>query len=202
MGSLIPMVVEQTNRGERSFDIYSRLLKERIIFLTNAIDDDVANLVVAQLLFLESDDPEKDIFLYINSPGGSTTAGMGVYDTMQYIKPDVATLVMGMAASMAAVLLAGGARGKRFALPHAEIMIHEPSVERLGGKVTDVAISMQELLKTRQDLASVLAKHTGQATEKILKEFERDYWMSSEEAKNYGIIDDITVPRQLRQPKE
>lgn len=178
------------------------MLKERIIFLTNAIDDDVANLVVAQLLFLESDDPEKDIFLYINSPGGSTTAGMGVYDTMQYIKPDVATLVMGMAASMAAVLLAGGARGKRFALPHAEIMIHEPSVERLGGKVTDVAISMQELLKTRQDLASVLAKHTGQATEKILKEFERDYWMSSEEAKNYGIIDDITVPRQLRQPKE
>ena len=202
MGSLIPMVVEQTNRGERSFDIYSRLLKERIIFLTNAIDDDVANLVVAQLLFLESDDPEKDIFLYINSPGGSTTADMGVYDTMQYIKPDVATLVMGMAASMAAVLLAGGARGKRFALPHAEIMIHEPSVERLGGKVTDVAISMQELLKTRQDLASVLAKHTGEATEKILKEFERDYWMSSEEAKNYGIIDDITVPRQLRQPKE
>lgn len=196
MGSLVPMVVEQTNRGERSYDIYSRLLKERIIFLTNAIDDDVANLVVAQLLFLESDDPDKDIFLYINSPGGSTTAGMGIYDTMQYIKPDVATLVMGMAASMGAVLLAGGAKGKRFALPHAEIMIHEPSVGRLGGKVTDVEISMQELLKTRQELAGVLAHHTGQPVEKILKEFERDYWMSSDEAKTYGLIDNITVSRQ------
>ncbi len=195
MGSLIPMVVEQTNRGERSYDIYSRLLKERIIFLSNPIDDEVANLIVAQLLFLESDDPEKDISLYINSPGGSTTAGMGIYDTMQYIKPDVTTLCVGMAASMGAVLLAGGAAKKRFALPHAEIMIHEPSVQQLGGKVTDVEISMKELLKTRQEISQVLAKHTGQPRHKILKEFERDYWMSALEAQSYGLIDEITVPR-------
>lgn len=195
MAGLIPMVIEQTNRGERSYDIFSRLLKERIIFLTSAIDDEVANLIVAQLLFLESDDPEKDIFLYINSPGGSTTAGMGIYDTMQYIKPDVATLCTGMAASMGAVLLAGGASGKRFALPHAEIMIHEPSVQRMGGKVTDVEISMKELLRTRQQLADVLAQHTGQPQDKILKEFERDYWMSASDAQSYGLIDEITIPR-------
>lgn len=192
---LIPMVVEQTNRGERSYDIYSRLLKERIIFLAGVVDDDMANLVVAQLLFLESDDPDKDIHLYINSPGGSTTAGMGIYDTMQYIKPDVSTLCVGMAASMAAVLLAGGTAGKRYALPHAEIMVHEPSVQRMGGKVTDVEISMRELIKTREQLSGVLAKHTGQPLEKIMRELERDYWMSADEAKAYGIIDDVTVPR-------
>ncbi|AUW93441.1 MAG: ATP-dependent Clp protease proteolytic subunit [Sulfobacillus thermosulfidooxidans] len=192
---LIPMVVEQTNRGERSYDIYSRLLKERIIFLAGVVDDDMANLVVAQLLFLESDDPDKDIHLYINSPGGSTTAGMGIYDTMQYIKPDVSTLCVGMAASMGAVLLAGGAAGKRYALPHAEIMVHEPSVQRMGGKVTDVEISMRELLKTREQLSAVLAKHTGQPLEKIMRELERDYWMTAEEAKAYGIIDGVTVPR-------
>ena len=189
------MVVEQTNRGERSYDIYSRLLKERIIFLAGVVDDDMANLVVAQLLFLESDDPDKDIHLYINSPGGSTTAGMGIYDTMQYIKPDVSTLCVGMAASMAAVLLAGGTAGKRYALPHAEIMVHEPSVQRMGGKVTDVEISMRELIKTREQLSGVLAKHTGQPLEKIMRELERDYWMSADEAKAYGIIDDVTVPR-------
>ncbi len=195
MSTLIPMVVEQTNRGERSYDIYSRLLKERIIFLTNGIDDDVANLVIAQLLFLESDDPDKDIHLYINSPGGSTSAGLGIYDTMQYIRPDVSTLCMGMAASMAAVLLAGGTAGKRFALPHANIMIHEPAVQRMEGKVTDVEISMQELIKTRQEIAGVLSKHIGQSMDKILRDFERDYWMSVDEAKNYGLIDNVTVPR-------
>ncbi len=195
MPPLVPMVLEQTHRGERSYDIYSRLLKERIVFLSSPIDDDVANLIVAQLLFLESDDPDKDIYLYINSPGGSTSAGLGIYDTMQYIRPDVATLCMGMAASMAAVLLAGGAPQKRFALPHAEIMIHEPSVQSLGGKVTDIEISMQELLKTRQTLASVLSQHTGHAMDDILHQFQRDYWMTVDEAKSYGLIDQVTVPR-------
>ena len=195
MPPLVPMVLEQTHRGERSYDIYSRLLKERIVFLSSPIDDDVANLIVAQLLFLESDDPDKDIYLYINSPGGSTSAGLGIYDTMQYIRPDVATLCMGMAASMAAILLAGGAPQKRFALPHAEIMIHEPSVQSLGGKVTDIEISMQELLKTRQTLASVLSQHTGHAMDDILHQFQRDYWMTVDEAKSYGLIDQVTVPR-------
>lgn len=195
MPTLVPMVLEQTHRGERSYDIYSRLLKERIVFLSSPIDDDVANLIVAQLLFLESDDPDKDIYLYINSPGGSTSAGLGIYDTMQYIRPDVATLCMGMAASMASVLLAGGAPKKRFALPHAEIMIHEPSVQSLGGKVTDIEISMQELLKTRQTLASVLSQHTGHAMDDILHQFQRDYWMTVDEAKSYGLIDQVTVPR-------
>ncbi len=195
MPTLVPMVLEQTHRGERSYDIYSRLLKERIVFLSSPIDDDVANLIVAQLLFLESDDPDKDIYLYINSPGGSTSAGLGIYDTMQYIRPDVATLCMGMAASMAAILLAGGAPQKRFALPHAEIMIHEPSVQSLGGKVTDIEISMQELLKTRQTLASVLSQHTGHAMDDILHQFQRDYWMTVDEAKSYGLIDQVTVPR-------
>lgn len=195
MPTLVPMVLEQTHRGERSYDIYSRLLKERIVFLSSPIDDDAANLIVAQLLFLESDDPDRDIYLYINSPGGSTSAGLGIYDTMQYIRPDVATLCMGMAASMAAVLLAGGAPQKRFALPHAEIMIHEPSVQSLGGKVTDIEISMQELLKTRQTLASVLSQHTGHAMDDILHQFQRDYWMTVDEAKSYGLIDQVTVPR-------
>lgn len=195
MGIMVPTVIEVTNRGERAYDIYSRLLKERIIMLGTPIDDTIANLVIAQLLHLESENPDQDIHLYINSPGGSTSAGLAIYDTMQYIKPNVATLCIGMAASMGAVLLAGGAAGKRRALPHAEIMIHEPSVQNLGGRVTDVDISMRELQKTRETLASILAKHSGQSLDKVLKESERDYWMTTEEAKNYGLIDDITVKR-------
>lgn len=195
MSYLVPIVVEQTNRGERSYDIYSRLLKERIIFLGSAIDDDVANLVVAQLLFLESEDPDRDIQIYVNSPGGSVTAGMGIYDTMQYIKPDVSTLCVGSAASMGAVLLAGGAPGKRFALPNARVMIHEPWVQNLGGKVSDLDIYTREMLRTRETLVNILADHTGQAAEKIMKDTERDYWMVAEEARAYGLIDGITTPR-------
>lgn len=191
MGYLVPMVVEQTNRGERSYDIYSRLLKERIIFLGNAIDDDVANLVVAQLLFLESDDPERDINLYVNSPGGSVTAGMAIYDTMQYVKPDVSTICVGLAASMGSLLLAGGADGKRFALPNARVMIHEPWIERIGGKITDLNIQMQELIRNREALASILAKHTNHSVAQILKETERDYWMTAEEAKAYHLVDEV-----------
>lgn len=195
MSYLVPMVVEQTNRGERSYDIYSRLLKERIIFLGNAIDDDVANLVVAQLLFLESDDPERDINLYVNSPGGSVTAGMAIYDTMQYIKPDVSTICVGLAASMGAVLLAGGADGKRFALPNARVMIHEPWVDRLGGKITDLDIQMRELIRNRESLAGILAKHSNHSLEQILKETERDYWMTADEAKAYHLVDEVLTPR-------
>jgi ATP-dependent Clp protease protease subunit len=195
MSYLVPMVVEQTNRGERSYDIYSRLLKERIIFIGSPIDDDVANLVVAQLLFLESEDPDRDIQIYVNSPGGSVSAGMGIYDTMQYIKPDVSTLCVGSAASMGAVLLAGGAPGKRFALPHARIMIHEVGVQNLGGRATDLDIYIREMLRTREMVVNVLAHHTGHSPEKILKDTERDYWMSAEEAKAYGLIDGITTPR-------
>ncbi|WP_053961076.1 ATP-dependent Clp protease proteolytic subunit [Sulfobacillus thermosulfidooxidans] len=194
-GYLVPMVVEQTNRGERSYDIYSRLLKERIIFLGNAIDDDVANLVVAQLLFLESDDPDRDIHLYINSPGGSVSAGLGIYDTMQYIKPDVSTICVGMAASMGALLLAGGAEGKRFALPNSRVMIHEPWINNLGGKTTDVEIQMKELLRSREALAGILAKHTNHSVEQILEETQRDYWMTAEEAKAYHLIDEVVTPR-------
>jgi ATP-dependent Clp protease protease subunit len=195
MNYLVPMVIEQTNRGERSYDIYSRLLKERIIFLGSPIDDDVANLVMAQLLFLESDDPDRDIQVYINSPGGSVTAGMGIYDTMQYVKPDVSTICVGTAASMGALLLAGGAAGKRFALPHARVMIHEPSVHNLGGKTTDLDIYIREMLKTREMVTNVLAQHSHQPFEKVLKDTERDYWMSAEEAKEYGLIDGILAPR-------
>lgn len=195
MNYLIPMVVEQTNRGERSYDIYSRLLKERIIFLGNAIDDDVANLVVAQLLFLESDDPERDIHVYINSPGGSVSAGLGVYDTMQYIKPDVSTICVGMAASMGALLLAGGTSGKRFALPNARVMIHEPWINNLGGKTTDVEIQMKELLRSREALANILAHHTNHSVSQVLEETQRDYWMTSAEAKAYHLIDEVVVPR-------
>ncbi|HBQ93952.1 MAG: ATP-dependent Clp protease proteolytic subunit [Firmicutes bacterium] len=194
-GYLVPMVVEQTNRGERSYDIYSRLLKERIIFLGNAIDDDVANLVVAQLLFLESDDPDRDIHLYINSPGGSVSAGLGIYDTMQYIKPDVSTICVGMAASMGALLLTGGAEGKRFALPNSRVMIHEPWINNLGGKTTDVEIQMKELLRSREALAGILAKHSNHSVAQILEETQRDYWMTSEEAKAYHLIDEVVVPR-------
>ena len=195
MSYLVPMVVEQTNRGERSYDIYSRLLKERIIFLGNGIDDDVANLVVAQLLFLESDDPDRDINLYVNSPGGSVTAGMAIYDTMQHIKPDVSTICVGLAASMGAVLLAGGAEGKRFALPNARVMIHEPWVDRLGGKITDLDIQMKELIRNREALAGILAKHSGHSVEQIMKETERDYWMTAEEAKAYHLVDEVLTPR-------
>lgn len=195
MSYLIPMVIEQTNRGERSYDIYSRLLKERIIFLGNAIDDDVANLVVAQLLFLESDDPERDIHLYINSPGGSVSAGLGIYDTMQYIKPDVSTICVGMAASMGALLLAGGAPGKRYALPNARVMIHEPWINNLGGRTTDVEIQMRELLRSRETLAKILAHHTNHSVEQVLEETQRDYWMTAEEAKAYHLIDEVVMPR-------
>jgi ATP-dependent Clp protease protease subunit len=195
MSYLVPMVIEQTNRGERSYDIYSRLLKERIIFLGNAVDDDVANLVVAQLLFLESDDPDRDINLYINSPGGSVTAGMAIYDTMQHIKPDVSTICVGLAASMGAVLLAGGAPGKRYALPNARIMIHEPWVNQIGGKITDLDIQMKELIRNRDALARILAKHSNHSVEQILKETERDYWMTAEEAKAYHLVDEVLSPR-------
>lgn len=195
MSYLVPMVIEQTNRGERSYDIYSRLLKERIIFLGNGIDDDVANLVVAQLLFLESDDPDRDINIYINSPGGSVTAGMAIYDTMQHIKPDVSTICVGLAASMGAVLLAGGTDGKRFALPNARVMIHEPWVNQLGGKITDLDIQMKELIRNREALAGILAKHSQHSVEQILKETERDYWMTAEEAKAYHLVDEVLEPR-------
>ncbi len=195
MNYLIPMVVEQTNRGERSYDIYSRLLKERIIFLGNAIDDDVANLVIAQMLFLESDDPERDIHLYVNSPGGSVSAGLGIYDTMQFVKPDVSTICVGMAASMGALLLAGGAEKKRYALRNARVMIHEPWINNLGGKTTDVEIQMKELLRSRETLAKILANHTQHSVEQILEETQRDYWMTADEARAYHLIDEVMQPR-------
>jgi ATP-dependent Clp protease protease subunit len=188
--SLIPMVVEQTGRGERAYDIFSRLLKDRIIFLGGGIDDQVANLIIAQLLFLESEDPEKDIFLYINSPGGVVTAGMAIYDTMQYVRCPVSTLCVGQAASMGAVLLAAGAEGKRFALPHARIMIHQPW-GGFQGQATDINIHAQEILRMRETLNGVLSKHSGQTFEKIAADTERDFFMGSEEAKKYGIVDDI-----------
>jgi ATP-dependent Clp protease protease subunit len=188
--SLVPMVVEQTNRGERSYDIYSRLLKDRIIFLTSAIDDDVANLVIAQLLFLAADDPEKDISLYINSPGGSVTAGMGIYDTMQYIKPDVSTICVGMAASMGSLLLTSGAPGKRYALTNSEVMIHQP-LGGVQGQAADIKIHAEWIIKTRQKLNQIYVDRTGQPLEKIERDTDRDFFMSAEEAKAYGIIDQV-----------
>ncbi|CAM4436848.1 ATP-dependent Clp endopeptidase proteolytic subunit ClpP [Paenibacillus phoenicis] len=188
--SLVPMVVEQTNRGERSYDIYSRLLKDRIIFLSNAIDDEVANLVIAQLLFLAAEDPEKDIHLYINSPGGSVTAGMGIYDTMQYIKPDVSTICVGMAASMGSLLLTAGAPGKRYALPNSEVMIHQP-LGGVRGQATDIKIHADWIIKTRQKLNQIYVERTGQPLEKIERDTDRDFFMSAEEAKAYGIIDQV-----------
>ena len=188
--SLIPMVVEQTGRGERAYDIYSRLLKDRIIFLGGAIEDHMANLIIAQLLFLESEDPDKDIHLYINSPGGVVTAGMAIYDTMQYLKAPVSTICVGQAASMGAVLLCAGARGKRFALPHARVMIHQP-LGGFQGQATDIKIHAEEILKIRDTLNGVLAHHTGQSLERISIDTERDFFMGSEAAKKYGIIDDI-----------
>jgi ATP-dependent Clp protease protease subunit len=184
------MVVEQTGRGERAYDIFSRLLKDRIIFLGGGVDDQVANLIIAQMLFLESEDPEKDIYLYINSPGGVVTAGMAIYDTMQYLRCPVSTLCVGQAASMGAVLLAAGAEGKRFALPHARIMIHQPW-GGFQGQATDINIHAQEILRLRETLNGVLAKHTGQTFEKIAADTERDFFMGSDEAKKYGIVDDI-----------
>ncbi len=193
--SLVPIVVEQTNRGERSYDIYSRLLKDRIVFLGDEVNDVTASLIVAQLLFLEAEDPEKDINLYINSPGGSITAGMAIYDTMQFIKPDVSTICVGMAASMGAFLLAAGAKGKRFALPNSEIMIHQP-LGGARGQATDVIIHAERLIRTKKTLNKILSEKTGQPLEKVEKDVERDYFMSSEEAKAYGIIDDILSKRK------
>ncbi|MBF8377549.1 ATP-dependent Clp endopeptidase proteolytic subunit ClpP [Alicyclobacillus mali] len=188
--SLIPYVIEQTSRGERSYDIYSRLLKDRIIFLGTPIDDDVANAVVAQLLFLAADDPEKDIQMYINSPGGSVSAGLAIYDTMQHIKPDVSTMCVGMAASMAAVLLAAGAKGKRYALPNSEVMIHQP-LGGARGQASDIEIHARHILKTRERLNHILAERTGQPLERVAQDTDRDNFMSAEEAKAYGLIDEV-----------
>jgi ATP-dependent Clp protease, protease subunit len=185
------MVVEQTNRGERAYDIYSRLLKDNIIFIGTPIDDHVANLVTAQLLFLEAEDPEKDISLYINSPGGSLTAGMAIYDTMQFVRPDVVTICVGQAASIAAVLLAAGASKKRFCLPHARVLIHQPWLSGVAGQATDIDITAKEILRMRAVLAQILAKHSGQPLEKIDRDTERDFIMSAEQAKEYGIVDEI-----------
>lgn len=188
---LVPMVVEQTARGERAYDIYSRLLKERIIFLGDAVDDTVANLIIAQLLFLEKEDSDKDIDIYINSPGGSITAALAIYDAIQLVKPDVSTVCMGMAASAAALLLTAGAKAKRFALPFSRIMIHQPWIRGIGGQATDIDIHAKEIIKTRATLNEILANHTGQPVERIERDTERDYYMSSQEALAYGIIDKI-----------
>ena len=192
----IPFVVEQTSRGERSYDIFSRLLKDNVIFLGQAVDDWVASLVIAQMLFLEAENPEKDIFLYVNSPGGSISAGLAVYDTMQYVKPDVATICVGQAASMGAVLLAGGAKGKRYALPHSRVMIHQPLAYGLQGQATDIDIHARDLLRLRKRLNEILAKHTGQAVDKINADSERDFILEAEGALEYGLIDKIIVSRE------
>jgi ATP-dependent Clp protease protease subunit len=197
MSYLVPTVVEQTPRGERAFDIYSRLLKERIIFLGTPIDDGIANLVMAQLLHLEGEDPDKDISIYINSPGGSTYALMAIYDTMQFVKPDIATYCMGLAASAAAVLLAGGAKGKRFALPHSRVMLHQPHISGLGGQATDIEIHAREILKTREEINVLLADHTGQDLSQVELDTERDYWLKADEAKEYGVIDEVLTGRTL-----
>ncbi len=192
--SFIPIVVEQTGRGERAYDIYSRLLKDRIIFLGSPIDDDVANVITAQLLFLESEDPERDIYFYINSPGGSVTSGLAIYDTMEYVKPQVSTVCLGQAASMGALLLACGAKGKRFALPHARIMIHQP-LGGFQGTATDVDIQAREILRMREELNSVLMKHTGQTLKKIEKDTDRDLFMTGKQALEYGIVDEVISSR-------
>jgi len=199
--TLIPMVVEQTNRGERAYDIYSRLLKDRIIFLSGVIDDDTANIMVAQLLFLESDDPDKDIHLYLNSAGGVVTAGLAIYDTMQYIKPSVSTLCMGQATSMAAILLAAGTKGKRFALPHSSILLHQP-LGGFQGPAADIDIHAKEILRMREELGSILAKHTSQSLERIREDTDRDFFMSGEQAKEYGIIDEVIVKAEKIQKIE
>ena len=192
--ALVPMVVEQTARGERSYDIYSRLLKDRVIFMTGQVEDHMANLVVAQMLFLESENPDKDIHLYINSPGGSVTAGLSIYDTMQFIKPDVSTMCIGQAASMGAMLLAGGAKGKRLALPHSRMMIHQPS-GGAQGQASDIEIQANEIIKLRNSLNALLAEHTGKAVETIAKDTERDNFMSADEAQEYGLVDKVIQRR-------
>ena len=194
MAGLVPIVVEQSSRGERSYDIYSRLLKERVIFMVGQVEDHMANLIVAQLLFLESENPDKDIHLYINSPGGSVTAGMAIYDTMQFIKPDVSTLCIGQAASMGAFLLTGGARGKRFALPSSRMMIHQP-LGGFSGQASDIDIHAKEILKIREKLNAKLAHHTGQTIKQIAKDTDRDRFMDAEESKSYGLIDDVLEHR-------
>lgn len=199
MGYLVPMVVEQTNRGERSYDIYSRLLKDRIIFLGGAIDDDMSNLIVAQMLFLEAEDPEKDINLYINSPGGSITAGMAIYDTMQYIRSDVRTICIGMAASMGAFLLTAGTKGKRVALPNSEVLIHQPLIggHGLSGQATEIEIHARQLLRTRAKMNKILSEKTGQPLEKVERDTERDYYMTADEAKEYGLVDQVLEKSEL-----
>ncbi len=194
--NLIPMVVEQTPRGERSYDIYSRLLKERVIFLVGPVEDNVANLIIAQFLFLESENPDKDIHLYVNSPGGSVSAGLGIYDTMQFVKPDISTMCVGQAASMGALLLAGGAKGKRYCLPHSRVMIHQP-LGGFQGQASDIDIHAREILKARELLNTILAKHTGQSLEIISQDTERDNFKSSEEARDYGLIDEVLSERKV-----
>jgi ATP-dependent Clp protease, protease subunit len=196
--NLVPIVVEQTSRGERAYDIYSRLLRERILFIGSPIDDNVASLVIAQLLFLESEDPEKDISIYINSPGGLVHSGLAIYDTIQYIRPPVSTLCVGLAASMAAVLLTAGSRGKRFALPHSRVMIHQP-MGGIQGQAADIEIHAKEILKTRERLNEILAGHTGQPLENIKRDTDRDFFMSAAEAKDYGVIDEVFLPTQRNQ---
>jgi ATP-dependent Clp protease protease subunit len=191
------MVIEQTNRGERAYDIYSRLLKDRIIFLGTPIDDHVANLIIAQMLFLEADDPDQDIFLYINSPGGYVTSGLALYDTMQYIRPDVSTICIGQAASMGSLLLTAGAKGKRYSLPHARIMIHQPA-GGFQGQATDIEIQAREILRIKEALDTIMAKHTGQEIERIKRDTDRDFFMSGEQAKDYGLVDDVITVRGPR----
>ena len=198
--TLIPMVVEQTARGERAYDIYSRLLKDRIIFLGGAIDDDVANLIIAQLLHLEGEDPDKDIMLYVNSPGGDLIASLAIYDTMQYVRPDIATICVGLAASGGALVLAGGAKGKRSALPYSLILIHQPW-GGAQGQTTDIDIQAKEFLKMRAMMNEILSRHTGQPMERIDRDTDRNYWMSAEEAKEYGLLDEVILPRVRVKPK-
>src|ERR1700756_4909360 len=193
--ALVPMVIEQTSRGERAYDIYSRLLRDNIIFLGTPIDDQIANLIIAQMLFLSGEDPDKDIQLYINSPGGSITAGLAIYDTMQFIKPDVQTICLGQAASMAAILLAAGAKGKRFALPNSRIVIHQPLMSGLAGQATDMDIAAREILRMRENINEILVHHTGQPVKRIQDDTERDYIMSADQGKEYGIIDDVIRKR-------
>jgi len=192
---LIPMVVEQTSRGERAYDIYSRLLKDNVIFLGQPIDDTVSNLIIAQMLFLEAENPEKDISIYVNSPGGSITAGLAIYDTMQYVKPDIATICIGQAASMAAVLLAAGKKGKRYALPNSRVLIHQPWMQGLGGQATDIDIHAKDIIRQRQRLNEILAAHTGQPVEKISRDTERDYIVQAQEAVEYGLVDQVIAKR-------
>ena len=192
--TLVPMVIEKDGRGERAYDIFSRLLKERIVFLGTAVDDVIANLVIAQLLFLESEDPAKDIYVYVNSPGGIITSGLAIYDTMQYVKPEVATICIGQAASMGAVLLAGGAKGKRYALPHARVLIHQP-LGGVQGQATDIDIQAREILRMREEINTIFTKHTGQEMERIRQDTERDFFMTAEQALKYGIIDQIVEKR-------